>query len=514
MTINNQHGRTSFKMAPDRAVEGAIAEGPAPVGRPYPYPLRRSAWSVTFDDAEITDGVYTATLDLAGFGSLAFTMTVADGELLDLDGEPYDVAVPVTDDIEAAAAFALRLVEIEGGLAMVETATPDAEVVEVLFRVAGREAEITDVTVSRGNTWTLTFEGDVGDGTYSATVEVAGLPAVEVEFVVDNGELLDLALDPYDVAVPVTTPTELAEAFVLRFEEIASSEDVATLTADTGVVTVVFTPPGAVGLVADVVVPAAVAQVIDFTVLGDPAAASSITINGTVHNVDPTGKVNTVVRDEFIAAIEGGAQGAVVAATANGADKVRVTASVAGVEFTYGAVVAVAAVFAANVDVEGTAEETVAGSATAAESAEVTTPIGQPIPVGRFLVVADIDGQVGARLPEDGDEAGDVAGVVCRSHTFPARPDHAPADAGVPTLVSGDMLTVLERVTFYGRNVGDVAADTNGQVYVVISDAGGDEFGQARADADGGNAVAPTLFSARWLEPTAPGALGLVRVRR
>jgi hypothetical protein len=519
MTITSQRGRTGFTMAPERAVEGAIAEGPKPVGRPVAYPKRRSIWLVTFDGAEVGDGTYTGTIDLSGFEQLEITMVVEGGELLDLLGESYDPVIPVTDENEAAAAWARRVTETLGALDMVDSATATDAEVSLLFRLPGRVASASAITVDRLNTWVLTYLAEANaestlDGTYTATLTVTGFDPVELELEVDDGELLDLLGDPYDVAVPVTTETELAAAWVLRLEEIEGSGDVATATADAGEITIVFTPSGEAGDVTDVAVPADQAQVVDFTVLGDPAGASSITINGTAHNVDPTGKTDAQVRDEFIAAIEGGAQGAVVAATIKDANELRVTASVPGVRFTYSAVVAVAALFTANRDVEGEAEETLAGSAEAAATEETQAPVGQPIPVGRFLVEAVIDGHPGARLPEDGDEAGDIAGVVLRSHTFPSREDRQPADADGPEVVDGDMITLFDRVTFTARNVGDVAADTNGQAYVVMVDDGGDTPGQVRADADGGNAVAPTNLAARWLEPTAAGALGPVRVRR
>jgi GT2 family glycosyltransferase len=55
----------------------------------------------------------------------------------------------------------------------------------------------------------------------------------------------------------------------------------------------------------------------------------------------------------------------------------------------------------------------------------------------------------------------------------------------------------LEPLLRAHARLGDTAGVTGASVCVVIDDAGGDEFGQARADTDSGNAVAPTAISAK-----------------
>lgn len=148
-----------------------------------------------------------------------------------------------------------------------------------------------------------------------------------------------------------------------------------------------------------------------------------------------------------------------------------------------------------------------------AEATEVEVAVGSPIPVGRWVVRDTIDGKAGVRLPVSTDTAATIAGVVLRTHTGPGgRLSPALITDELPAFQPGDDVTPLERVTGYLRNAGNVAAVADGLVYVVINDAGDAELGESRADADSGNAVAPTLLRVRWLEPVAAGAVGLVGV--
>lgn len=386
MTIQNQRGRTGWGFPP-KYVEGQPAEGPPPFGRPYPYPKRRSIWTLAYV-GDVGDGTYSATLELDGYAPLVVELEVEGGELLTVGGVAYDPSIPVLDEDDLADAWIVRLLELDGALEVVESATND------------------------------------------------------------DGEL-----------------------------------------------TVVFRTPGRVATIGSLVEPAAVAQIVEYTVLGDPAGSSTITINGTPYVVDPTGKTAEAVRDEFVAALaaEAGVTPSAVAAV----DKLRVTADVAGVAFTSVVEVVTQETITANVSIESIAEQ-------------IQAPIGQPVKVGRFLVTTTIDGEPACRLPEAGDTGDMIAGVLLRAHAWPTRPDDgAPANAGTPEAVSGDMITVVERCTAALRNAGDVAADTAGQVYVV---AAGDDPGAARANSTG-DTVTPTLL-ARWLEPTPPGELGLVRIKR
>lgn len=385
MTIQNQRGRTGWGNPP-KYVEGQPAEGPAPFGRPYPYPKRRSIWTLAYV-GDVGPGTYSATLALDGYAPLVVELEVDDGELLTVGGAAYVPPIPVLDEDDLADAWIVRLLELDGALEIVESATND------------------------------------------------------------GGEL-----------------------------------------------TVVFRTPGRVASIGSLVEPAAVAQIVEYTVLGDPSPSSTITINGTPYVVDPTGKTAEVVRDEFVVALAAAA--GVTPSAVAAVDKLRVTADVAGVAFTSSASVVTQETIAANVSIESAAEQ-------------IQAPIGQPVKVGRFLVTTVIDGQPACRLPESGDTPDDIAGVVLRAQAWPTRPEPALASAGAPEAVAGDHIAVVERCTVALRNAGDVAADANSQVFVVV--AGGDP-GSARGDATG-DTVTPTLL-ALWLEPTQPGELGLVRIRR
>lgn len=341
--------------------------------------------------------------------------------------------------------------------------------------------------------------GVPADGTYTARIVVRGHPPIDVEVVVDTGELLDQNGDPYDPSVPVTTDEELAEAFVLRMLELPGTlstlESVTVIPAAPGEpldVRLVARIPGRPIAVSNLVGPA---MAVEFAVLGDPNGDQTITINGTDHTVDSTGLTAEQVEAALLAAINGGAQAGAVTASDGGSGVVLVTTDDPLVPFTY----AIAGGGTATVAVGPTPfieDEQAAG--------------GDPIPVGRWLVFdPDLDGGPGVRLPESTDAAASLIGVLLRSHSNPTRPDQAQPTDG-PLVLSGSTMTPADSVICWLRNAGNVAASAGGQVYAVID--GALDRGASRADADGGNAVAPTLVSARWLEPTAAGALGRVRV--
>ncbi|MCA9680727.1 MAG: hypothetical protein KC457_00910 [Myxococcales bacterium] len=141
----------------------------------------------------------------------------------------------------------------------------------------------------------------------------------------------------------------------------------------------------------------------------------------------------------------------------------------------------------------------------------VTSSAGASIPVGRWLTIGTLDGVSAAILPSASTTAAEIRGASLRPLTMLSNPDDINA-AGELVYRPGKQLTVAYEVTIAMVNRGSVAATVGGQVFVVRNTAGGQSLGVSRADADGGNTIALDVSRVYWLEPTAPGAIGDVRV--
>lgn len=150
------------------------------------------------------------------------------------------------------------------------------------------------------------------------------------------------------------------------------------------------------------------------------------------------------------------------------------------------------------------------GVATSATVAEVTAAGGPSITIGRFVANggADENGQPIARPMDSADDEDDLLGIHVRRLTLPNRQDELASANDV--VEAGDIASVGYRGALKMRNNGSVASAFNGQVFVVVDTAGGQELGQARADADGGNTTAVNTLRARWKSVTQPGKLGRI----
>ena len=99
---------------------------------------------------------------------------------------------------------------------------------------------------------------------------------------------------------------------------------------------------------------------------------------------------------------------------------------------------------------------------------------------------------------------GEFAGIEGTGAQDPDTPDVVPA---------GNSLSVGYEGAINMRNVGSVASAAGGAMFGVILTAGGQQLGQARADADGGNTFAYSLQITRWIDVVLPGEIGRAFVR-
>lgn len=134
-------------------------------------------------------------------------------------------------------------------------------------------------------------------------------------------------------------------------------------------------------------------------------------------------------------------------------------------------------------NIEYTVETTVTGCT--ATVAETQAPGGSSIPIGRFVKRGTSVGHAPAVDTLDStDDDTVLAGILLRSVAqYPnAESPLASANDVVP---AGNMCDVAFEGEVLMLNTGDVAASAGGQVFVVVATTGGDEVGEARADADG-----------------------------
>lgn len=356
---------------------------------------------------------------------------------------------------------------------------------------------------ARCNAWTLTFSGDIGAGTVGATwTDELGFDiAVEVEITgnVDDGFEID--------GNPVTDAADVAEAWAAALEAHADSGSrVKSATADAGVVTITGYTPGRAYTLGSETSLTPVAQVITVTVAGndDGLYRLAITVGEDApENADYTASGNTIeqIRDELELAAEALALDLVIGVVST--NQITVEAGTAGTPIS---------ITLTSPSADLTQETTAPNVSLALVATETVDPNGGPVAYGRALVLAEVDGQTGIRQVENGDTASQIAGFVGRFNSGTRQSEPTPDDE--PTIDPGNVITPIEYArTIALRNAGDTDAAAGGLIYVVINDAGGDTLGTCRADADGGNAVTPTLFRARWLTAVAAGAVGLASLR-
>jgi hypothetical protein len=117
---------------------------------------------------------------------------------------------------------------------------------------------------------------------------------------------------------------------------------------------------------------------------------------------------------------------------------------------------------------------------------------GDPIPFGRFVVAgaATVDGNSAMAEVDATTTEWDIVGVTMRPIGQFANQGSADPDAS-DGIAAGKMGDAGRDGAVYMRNNGSVASTVNGEVWCVVSTAGGDELGEARADdADGTAQVA------------------------
>lgn len=145
------------------------------------------------------------------------------------------------------------------------------------------------------------------------------------------------------------------------------------------------------------------------------------------------------------------------------------------------------------------------GSGTLSDSE--TAAGGTDVPFGRFVVYS---GETGAALPAAATEP-QIAGVSVREFQFFNQGSRL--NAATDVIPPGSTFAGGFDGKILMKNNGSVASARGGTVYAVINTAGGDELGEARADADGGNTVALTRSRAYWDDVVQPGEIGYVYLR-
>lgn len=136
-------------------------------------------------------------------------------------------------------------------------------------------------------------------------------------------------------------------------------------------------------------------------------------------------------------------------------------------------------------------EYPVATRVTGSTATVVTTQAagGLLVPFGRFIAAgSSVDGQPALRPLTTSDTSDSIRGVVLRPQ-MGVNAGSALASA-VDAVAIGDMAAVGYDGNVAMRNNGSVAAAPGGQVYAVVATTGGDEIGEARANASGTTQVA------------------------
>lgn len=154
--------------------------------------------------------------------------------------------------------------------------------------------------------------------------------------------------------------------------------------------------------------------------------------------------------------------------------------------------------------------EVVTGPATLV-AADTQSPGGSALPFGRFATLTtNPGGEPIVTLPDAVAEAA-INGIILRSYAH-ANQQSSLASA-VDAVQVGEMVDLAYEGGVIMENVG-AAALPNGVVHVVINTAGGDQLGEARGDADGGNTVAMDATHAYWVSDTANGVRDAIMIRR
>lgn len=151
MGLQDQVGRSSYELNRRRWVEGQVAEGPAPEGKPYPYPLLRPIWTLEVVGGGGTAGTYTSSLICEGVEIIAFSFTVAGNAVVDPVLVPPETGI---NDASSLLQASLRVAfeATPRSLEVIETVTPLSPTkVELLFRVRGRACSLSDLATDNLN---------------------------------------------------------------------------------------------------------------------------------------------------------------------------------------------------------------------------------------------------------------------------------------------------------------------------------------------------------------------------
>lgn len=144
-------------------------------------------------------------------------------------------------------------------------------------------------------------------------------------------------------------------------------------------------------------------------------------------------------------------------------------------------------------------------------AADTQSPGGSALPFGRFATLTtNPGGEPIVALPDAVAEAA-INGIILRSYSHANQ--QSPLASAVDAVQVGEMVDLAIEGGVIMENVG-AAALPNGVVHVVINVAGGDQLGECRGDADGGNTVAMDATHAYWVNDTANGARDTVMIRR
>ncbi len=148
-------------------------------------------------------------------------------------------------------------------------------------------------------------------------------------------------------------------------------------------------------------------------------------------------------------------------------------------------------------------------------AANTTDAGGSNFPTARFFVaIANAQGDGGRclTLPSAATTADEISGISSRPHGK-IEQTRSVDPAVVEAWPVGESVDGCYKGPIQMWNRGTVAAVSGGLVHAVRNTAGGDELGEARSDADGGNTVVLAKSQAYWRDDTPAGALGWVFTR-
>lgn len=138
---------------------------------------------------------------------------------------------------------------------------------------------------------------------------------------------------------------------------------------------------------------------------------------------------------------------------------------------------------------------------------ETQSASGTEIPIARFLVLGAAGVAARQAALPDGAVAADIEGVSLRHISYANKGGVLTTDED--TIPVGELFAEAYKGAVDMLNVG-ADANEGDPVHIVVNVAGGDELGEARGDADGGNTIVMGARVARWDKDTPSGTVGPV----